>query len=570
MGQQDLTIQELVNRIERGDIRLPEMQRQYVWRATRVRDLLDSLYRGYPSGTILTWEPDEDVETRTFAIAQAGTGRRRFQLLLDGQQRLTALSAVIRGEHVHVRGRKRPIDILFNLEHPEDLQVITEVHEDKDEDAADEEISDASEDELMKRFEQMTFVVYSTKLAKLPHWVSVTEVFKENSDKPFLKKANVTSMDDPRYDKYTARLKRLRDIRHYGYRVHILDQDRSYGEVTEIFVRVNSLGAKLRRSDLALAQLTEKWRGSLKIFQEFEEECKKHGFNFDLSTHLRNLVAFAAGQCQFHVIGGLTRQDIQEAWDECQKGMLFAVNFLRANVGIDNLSLLNSPFLVLVIASLGSKQDYRLSPVVERQLRYWTLLANMKGRYSRGSTETYLDQDLAVLGNENQMSALIEFLETQTGARAVRPIDLQNRSSRSPYFKTMFLAFREAEAKDWNDQLVISLQHAGTQHAPQFHHIFPRAILKNSGYTTSQINDICNLAFINGRTNRKIRDRAPAEYLPEIIDRVGPGALSKQCIPDDPDLWRLEAYEDFLEARRQLVAERLNEFLGHEEMAESL
>ena len=165
MGQQDLTIQELVNRIERGDIRLPEMQRQYVWRSTRVRDLLDSLYRGYPSGTILTWEPDEDVETRTFAVAQVDTGRRRFQLLLDGQQRLTALSAVIRGEHVHVRDRKRPIDILFNLEHPEDLQVITEVHEDKDEDAADEEISDASEDELMKRFEQMTFVVHSNKLA---------------------------------------------------------------------------------------------------------------------------------------------------------------------------------------------------------------------------------------------------------------------------------------------------------------------------------------------------------------------------------------------------------------------
>ena len=91
----------------------------------------------------------------------------------------------------------------------------------------------------------MAFVVHSKKLAAKPHWVSVTGVFKESSDTPFLKAAGVTSMDDPRYDKYTSRLKQLRAIRDYGYRVHVLERDKSYEEVTEIFVRVNSLGAKL-------------------------------------------------------------------------------------------------------------------------------------------------------------------------------------------------------------------------------------------------------------------------------------------------------------------------------------
>lgn len=568
MGQQDLTIEELVTRIERGDIRLPEMQRQYVWRATRVRDLLDSLYRGYPSGTILTWETDEDVETRAFAVAQEDAKRNRFQLLLDGQQRLTALSAVIRGEHVHVRGRKRPIDILFNLEHPGDLEIVTEVNENDDEDAVGEETVDASEDELMGRFEKMAFVVHSNKLANLPHWVSVTEVFKENSDKPFLKKANVTSMEDPRYDKYTTRLRKLRDIKNYGYRVHILDQKQSYAEVTEIFVRVNSLGAKLRSSDLALAQLTEKWRGSLKIFQEFEQECKDQGFNFDLSIHLRNLITFTTGgQSRFQLIGGLTSQRIQKGWDTSRQGMNFAVNFLRQNAGIDSLYLLSSPFLAIVIAFLGHKQGYDLSPTLERQLCYWTLLANMRARYSRGSAETFLDQDLAALRKNPEVSVLLNLLETQTGDYKVRPTDLQNRSSRSSYFKTMFLAFRAAKAKDWQDQLIISLTHVGSKHAPQLHHIFPRAVLKNYGHTTSQINDICNLAFINGRTNRRISKKAPAEYLPEIVSGAGKDALRKQCIPDDPDLWRLEAYDDFLAARRTLVAQRLNKFLRHEEMS---
>ena len=278
MAHQDVPTKELVARIERGEIRLPEMQRQYVWQSTRVRDLIDSLYRGYPSGTILTWETDERIATRDFAIDQATTEATRFQLLLDGQQRLKSLSAILRGEPVYVRGRKRPVDILFNLDHPDDLRLITEVDEEDDTDSIDDDAVDATDDELLQRFDKMAFVVHSKKLASQANWVSVTQIFKESSDTPFLKAAGVTSMDDPRYDKYTKRLKRLRDIAEYGYRVNVLDRDKSYEEVTEIFVRVNSLGAKLRSSDLALAQITAKWRNSLMVFQEFEHECSSVGF----------------------------------------------------------------------------------------------------------------------------------------------------------------------------------------------------------------------------------------------------------------------------------------------------
>ena len=174
MGQQDLSIHELVGKTERGEILLPEMQRQYVWRQTRVRDLLDSLYRGYPSGTILTWDTDESVATREFAVDQEADGNR-FQLLLDGQQRLTSLSAILRGEPVRVYGRIRPIDILFNLEHPDTLEVVTKVNKNDasdEEDTPEEEVADASEDELLKRFDRMAFVVSSKKLAAIPHWVS--------------------------------------------------------------------------------------------------------------------------------------------------------------------------------------------------------------------------------------------------------------------------------------------------------------------------------------------------------------------------------------------------------------
>lgn len=566
MGQQDLKIHELVAKIERGDIRLPEMQRQYVWQQTRVRDLLDSLYRGYPSGTILTWETDEGVATRDFAVDQETDGKS-FQLLLDGQQRLTSLSAIIRGEPVHVRGRVRPIDILFNLEHPDELEVITEVNEEDDaddDDISEEEVADASEDELLKRFDRMAFVVSSKKLAAIPHWVSVTEVFRESSDTPFLKAAGITSMEDKRYDKYTSRLKQLRSIRDYQYRVHILDRDKSYEEVTEIFVRVNSLGAKLRSSDLALAQITATWRDSLKVFQEFEEACKDQGFDLGIGIHLKNLVSFATGQSRFRAVSGLNRERLQKSWDEAKQGMDFALNFLRSNVGIDSLALLSSPFIIISIASYGHFKDYNLTPEEARLLRYWVLVANAKARYSRGSSETFLDQDLAAIRREAEIPGLLQLLRTQVGRLDVLPTDLENRNSRSAYFKTMFLAFRDSGATDWRDQLVISLKHTGAQHTLQFHHIFPQGVLKKLELSTAKINDICNLSFISGRTNRKISDKEPPLYLPGIVSKQGDEALTKQSIPTDASLWQLSAYDQFLVRRRELVAERLNNFLGHD------
>src|SRR5213079_3425285 len=116
MQKIDTDVGKLVEMISGGELRLPEMQRRYVWPATRVRDLLDSLYRGYPSGAILLWESNETVPLQDFSITQQANPYQSTRLLLDGQQRLTSLSAVIRGEPVSVRGRRRPIEILFNLD----------------------------------------------------------------------------------------------------------------------------------------------------------------------------------------------------------------------------------------------------------------------------------------------------------------------------------------------------------------------------------------------------------------------------------------------------------------------
>jgi hypothetical protein len=237
MGKAEASVEELVAKIEAGELRLPEMQRRYVWRAPQVRDLFDSLYRGYPSGSILVWDTDEPIPERDFAVAQARNPYVNTRLLLDGQQRLTSLAAILRKQPLNVRGRKRPIALLFNLEHPDDAALGSESASDgtgaelaDDENGDDEEAEpiasgspDATDDELKRRFESMTFVVATNYLASQPHWINVSDVFQTDQDAPFLGKAGIVRIDDPRYARFSARLAKLRAIRSYTYRMDVLE-----------------------------------------------------------------------------------------------------------------------------------------------------------------------------------------------------------------------------------------------------------------------------------------------------------------------------------------------------------
>lgn len=259
MSKAEAAVEDLVGMIERGELRLPEMQRRYVWRSTRVRDLLDSLYRDYPSGAILLWDTDEDVPLQDMAVAQQANPYQSTRLLLDGQQRLTSLWAVIRGEAVKVCGRKRPIELLFNLDHPDKPTVVTEVDEDGAEEDEDEHLTedeaDSSEDELQKRFDRMTFVVATRKLSQLPQWVKVTEVFKSDSDAPFLKRAGVGGFDDPNFERYSQRLAKLRGIRKYVYRMDVLERA---GKRTTSPICASSLGRPTARSATSRRAITSR------------------------------------------------------------------------------------------------------------------------------------------------------------------------------------------------------------------------------------------------------------------------------------------------------------------------
>src|SRR5262245_5626581 len=423
---------------KRGEMRLPEIQRHYVWKATRVRDLLDSLYRGYPSGSILMWETDEPVPTRDFAIAQDNTAFAGRKLLLDGQQRLTSLTSVLNGEPVTVRGRKRPIDILFNLDHPDGAPDVIDVESDESSTViADDEISDESDDVaedegIQGAPNRRTVVVSSQSLLSQPQWVSVSEVFRNTNDAEIMKKAGIRSFEDPRFQRYSDRLKKLRAIKHYNYVVHVLERAMSYEEVTEIFVRVNSLGAKLRSSDLALAQMTSRWPNLLKQLEEFQEECEQSWFTIDLGQLVRAIVVFATHQCLFRTVASTPVGKLKAGWEEAKEGLRFAINFLRTNAGIEDESLLSSPMFIHTLAAVSRVKDNKLRSSEQRALLHWLLVANARGRYSRGSTETLLNEDLAIVFRGGDFGQLMEPVKRQFGRLHIEASDLAARGVNSP------------------------------------------------------------------------------------------------------------------------------------------
>lgn len=569
MQQTNIPISSLVDMYKRGELRLPEIQRHYVWRAPRVRDLLDSLYRGYPSGSILMWETDEPIPTRDSAIDQSRGAFAGRKLLLDGQQRLTSLTAVINGEPLVVRGRRRPIDILFNLEHPdgpptEVVEVISDEETpfmDDDEQEIDEnENEDESENGFLDRLNKRTFVVAAKNIASQPNWVSVSEVFKSD-DTSLLRAAGITDLNDPRYSKYSERLTRLRRIRDYNYVVHVLEREMSYEEVTEIFVRVNSLGAKLKSSDLALAQMTSRWPNLLAELEAFQEECEQTWFTLDLGTLVRSIVIHTTNQCLFRSVSTTPIEELKRGWIEAQNGLQFAINFLRTRAGIEDESLLSSPFFILTISAVCEKFDGRLSEEDQALILKWLFVANARGRYGRGASESLLNEDLSTIYRGN-LNSLIPSLERQFGRFSIEVGDIAGRGRGSSLFSLAYLALKEMGATDWMTGLGLSLTLQGRQHVIQHHHIFPKSLLKNAGYETNEINEIANMAFIGGRTNIRISNKKPIDYLPLIIQDQGENSLERQLVPVNSELWEMGSYREFLNYRRQRLVDEMNAFIA--------
>jgi len=276
------------------------------------------------------------------------------------------------------------------------------------------------------------------------------------------------------------------------------------------------------------------------------------------------MVVFATQQSRFKTVQNISLSRMKDAWEKAKAGLQFAVNFLRTNAGIEDESLLTSPMIIMAIAAFGAVRNCELTAQEEKSLLKWILTANARGRFSRGSTETILDQDLNLIFKRAPLDDLFGLMKGQFGRLHVEPQDFVGRGARSTLFSTSYLALKGLGAKDWRSGLGLSLTHQGKMHYIEYHHIFPKSLLAKERYEKAEINEIANIAFISGRLNRGILNKEPRKYFPEILAKQGEAALAKHLIPTEPHLWELNRYREFLDWRRKRLAGAVNNLLETE------
>lgn len=550
MRSNNESIRDLVKQIMSGRIQLPEIQRRYVWKPEKVRALIDSIYKGYPSGSILLWETNQDIDLRPDAAAPPATGPSPV-LLLDGQQRLKSLAAVLEGYRPN-RDDPAP-QIYFNLDHPE---------KPSDPDTDYDDLRGAGTDDTVA--DHRVFQLKNPTVERSPHWISVTKLFRED---PFtVLSDHGIGPDHPNYKKFFKRAYYLhKRADEYMYPVQTLGPDTTYEEVTDIFVRLNSQGTKLRKADLALAQVTSKWRGAMKLFTRASKSCKARGFDLDERLLIKCLVAVATDQNQFKNVGKLDIDKLKGDWNLTKKGLDFAIKFLKDRAMIETTDVLPSLFLVIPIARLAVKHDYSFAHDIGDKALRWLYAALIWGRYSRGATETMLDKDLATIRDiqGDPLSEMIEAVRSQAGRIEVTAADLEGKTKQSSLFRMMYAAAKRYGAVDWGTGLPLAID--GERGFKALHaRVFPiedvmAALEQKYGKKKARqlANDIANTVFHSRRTGKA----APSEYLPGIVEKMGEAALTAQGIPADPSLWTVDRYEDFVAARREMLALRINELI---------
>ena len=596
-------IQALVDMFMTRELLLPEMQRKYVWRSTQVRDLLDSIYRDYPSGSILIWETGSLPEVKTAAfdeIKQGPIGKRL--LLLDGQQRVTSLASILSGCPVRIKEgtkiKEKFVDIFFNIDHPDEyspqqesprFEVGDSVEAKWEEDGefypgriarvetgkyylqyddGDEGWSDEVRDLSDERKKELYFQIRSRKIENKSNWISVTKLFKQGVGTA-LKTLGV-GPDHAHFAKYNDRLNQLYSRKeNYIYPLQII-RDKSYKEVTEIFVRVNTSGTRLRSSDLALAQITSTWPGSMRLFESFVDQCVEKGFYLDENFFARCLVCIGTGQSRFENIGRISAAKLKEIWEETKEGTQRAINFIRNSALVDSSALLPSPILLIPIIYQATKTDLSKPADRERALLYWFYNAAIWGRYT-GSMETKLAQDLAAQSANAPWETLTENIWQTVGKdRQLTAADFRRKGITSPLFFMMYVLARYKKARDLETGDVINYTNLGSNNQIEFDHIFPKSKLdlsykgKLDDYERKTVvNEICNLAFMTKRGNIIKTNEDPASYFPKVSKaHKGDDLFVRQQIPTKTALLDYGKYEEFLQERASLLATEMNAFLA--------
>ena len=519
-----MKIGEILTGIDLGFIALPMFQRGYVWNREQVRQLFTSLYRSYPVGGLLFWATKSDSVTVKGEIAPAVSPVR---LLLDGQQRVTSLYGVMRGQTPSF------------FEGNADAFTGLRFHMDEE-----------------------SFEFYQpVKMQNDPLWVDVSAVMMANEDDVGQFAAPAAS-EMAILMRYMTRLGRLRGIRDREmYDDEISGEDKTIEVVVDIFNRVNSGGTKLSTGDLALARICANWPEARDEMNAQLRRWADAGFErFDLDWLLRSVTTVLTGEARFVHLEGRSTGEVQDALKRAVSALDRALNLISDRLGLDHGRVLFSRNAFPVMANFIDRHGGSLTNSEENLLLYWYIAGGLRGRFS-GSTETAMDQDLAAIAApDGSLERLVDQLDLWAGSTEILPSHFDAATSNSRFYPVLYLLTRMDEARDFCSGLELKRHLFGKQSHLEVHHIFPKSQLYKHGYDKRQVNALANFCFLTAQSNKKIGNKLPATYFP-ACEGDHPGVLSSQWIPASGETWTLDRYPEFLARRRVLLADAANAVL---------
>ncbi len=575
--------------IKSDEIAIPEIQRPFVWNASDVRDLMDSLYNGYPVGYLTAWR-NPDIKLKD---GSTSTGKR---ILIDGQQRITALNAaVLSGYIVDKNYRKRKITIAF--------KPIEEKFE----------VSNPAIDKDDAWFPDIAAIINGS-LADLNKMVNeYCEANQVESDTIF------------------SRLDKLRNIKNIQLGLIELDASLDIETVTEIFIRINSEGIVLSQADFVMSKIAanERYDGTtlrkaidyfchLAVAPEFYPELKENDTEFAQTDYFQKMswlkrenddlydpsytdlirVAFTSeferGRLS-DLVSLLSGRNFETRTFEEE---IAEESFNKLATGVRNvINETNFKRFIMIIKSAGFISPRMIRSMnaidfayilylklralryeqhdIERFVRRWYVMSVLTGRYS-GSPESQFDFDIKQVANRD-FSEYLKIVEDSELSEAFWDVglveSLQTSVSSSPYFH-VYLASQVHN----NDKGFLSKEITVKDlitHRGDIHHVFPRNYLKKHGLTRGRYNQIANYVYMQSEINIRIGNKAPNLYFSDLLEQVNGGELryggidtqnlltrnlNANCIPKKIYTMAIDEYEDFLSERRILMAKKIKEY----------
>ena len=582
------SIQTLLSFIKSGEIAIPEIQRPFVWSAAKVRDLIDSLYEGYPIGYLIMWK-NQNVRLKD------GTLSAGKKILIDGQQRVTALIASLLGERVINKDYKRVRMIIAF--HPQ-----------------------------TKKFE-----VSNPAIAKDKAWIAdIAEVL--SPDFKMLK--FVSTYCESNWcdqDEIYGRIELLRGIVNNHVGLIELNENLDIKTVTEIFIRINSQGVVLNQADFVMSKIAanEKYEGNklrkcidyfchLAIAPEFFQQLADSDTEFAATEYfqkmawlkhenddlydpsytdmlrvaftsefkrgrLEDLVALLSGrnfetrnneeaiieQSFLTLKNGILRF-INETNFKCFIMILRSAGFIDASMSRSQ-NAINFAYIIYLVSRTQKIEPHR----IESYVRRWFVMSVLTGRYS-GSPESSFDFDIRQIDTVG-VATYLENIEAAELSDAFWHVGLPQQMNTSVASSPLFNVYLAAQVYA-NDKGFLSrditVQDLIT-HKGDIHHIFPKNYLKQFDLSKGMYNQIANYVVMQSEINIAISDKSPSEYFSDLLDQCRNGIaiyggittweqmqenFVVHCIPDGMEGKDVSHYNQFLEERRKLMALKMKNY----------